>query len=153
MEHAAGIAFILNALTNPEFGAIKSLTEIDAVGHRVVHGGEKFSESVLIDKNVVDMIVACNDLAPLHNPANLKGINAISAILPECTSGSGIRYGFPPNNACLRIHVRIALLIVRKIRCSQIRFSRDKPPLRITSSLRIFRCSIRKTTHYYLPYR
>ena len=82
-EHAAGIAFILNALTNPEFGAIKSLTEIDAVGHRVVHGGEKFSESVLIDKNVIDMIVACNDLAPLHNPANLKGINAISAILPD----------------------------------------------------------------------
>lgn len=82
-EHTAGIEFILKTLTSPEYGAIKSLDEINAVGHRVVHGGEAFSKSVLIDKEVTDMIVACSDLAPLHNPANLKGINAISDILPD----------------------------------------------------------------------
>ena len=82
-EHTAGIEFILNTLVSPEYGAIKSLDEINAVGHRMVHGGERFSESVLLNKEVLDAIIACNDLAPLHNPANLKGVNAVSAILPN----------------------------------------------------------------------
>ncbi len=82
-EHTAGVEFILNTLTSAEYGAIKSLDEINAVGHRMVHGGEKFSESVLLTKEVLDAFTACNDLAPLHNPANLKGVNAISAILPN----------------------------------------------------------------------
>ena len=82
-EHTAGIEFILNTLVSPEYGAIKSLDEINAVGHRMVHGGERFSESVLLNKEVLDAFIACNDLAPLHNPANLKGVNAVSAILPN----------------------------------------------------------------------
>lgn len=82
-EHTAGIEFILNTLVSPEYGAIKSLDEINAVGHRMVHGGECFSESVLLNKEVLDAFIACNDLAPLHNPANLKGVNAVSAILPN----------------------------------------------------------------------
>jgi acetate kinase len=82
-EHTAGIEFILNTLVSPEYGAIKSLEEINAVGHRMVHGGERFSESVKLDKEVLDAFAACNDLAPLHNPANLKGVNAVSAILPN----------------------------------------------------------------------
>ncbi|HIT83530.1 MAG TPA: acetate kinase, partial [Candidatus Avibacteroides faecavium] len=82
-EHTAGVEFIFEVLTNPEYGCIKSLNEINAVGHRLVHGGERFSKSVLITKEVIDMIVACSDLAPLHNPANLKGVNAISKILPD----------------------------------------------------------------------
>lgn len=82
-EHTAGIEFILNTLVIPEYGAIKSLDEINAVGHRMVHGGERFSESVLLNKEVLDAFIACNDLAPLHNPANLKGVNAVSAILPN----------------------------------------------------------------------
>ncbi len=82
-EHTVGVEFILNTLVSPEYGAIKSLDEIDAVGHRMVHGGEKFSESVLLTKEVLDAFTACNDLAPLHNPANLKGVNAVSAILPN----------------------------------------------------------------------
>lgn len=82
-EHTAGIEFILNILVSPEYGAIKSLDEINAVGHRMVHGGERFSESVLLNKEVLDAFIACNDLAPLHNPANLKGVNAVSAILPN----------------------------------------------------------------------
>ena len=82
-EHTAGIEFILNTLVSAEYGAIKSLEEINAVGHRMVHGGERFSESVLLTKEVLDAFAACNDLAPLHNPANLKGVNAVSAILPN----------------------------------------------------------------------
>lgn len=82
-EHTAGIEFILNTLVSPEYGAIKSLDEINAVCHRMVHGGERFSESVLLNKEVLDAFIACNDLAPLHNPANLKGVNAVSAILPN----------------------------------------------------------------------
>ena len=82
-EHTVGVEFILNTLISPEYGAIKSLDEINAVGHRMVHGGERFSESVLLNKEVLDAFIACNDLAPLHNPANLKGVNAVSAILPN----------------------------------------------------------------------
>jgi len=83
-EHTAGVEFILKVLTSKEaYGTIKSLKEIDAVGHRMVHGGEKFSKSVLLTKDVLDAFKACNDLAPLHNPANLKGVEAIKAILPD----------------------------------------------------------------------
>src|SRR5574344_2136457 len=81
-EHTVGVEFILETLTNSEYGAIKSLDEIKAVGHRMVHGGEKFSKSVLLNEEVLKEFAACNDLAPLHNPANLKGVNAITAILP-----------------------------------------------------------------------
>ena len=82
-EHTTGIDFILNTLVSEEYGAIKSLDEINAVGHRMVHGGEKFAKSVLIDQEVLDTFIACSDLAPLHNPANLKGVNAVTAILPN----------------------------------------------------------------------
>ena len=82
-EHTVGIEFILDTLTSAEYGAIKSLDEINAVGHRMVHGGEKFSKSMLLTQEVLDAFTACNDLAPLHNPANLKGVNAVTAILPN----------------------------------------------------------------------
>ncbi len=82
-EHTAGVEFILQTLTGAEYGVVKSMDEIDAVGHRMVHGGEKFSQSVLLTPEVLEAFTACNDLAPLHNPANLKGVNAISAILPN----------------------------------------------------------------------
>lgn len=81
-EHTVGIRLILNALVDEKIGCIKSLKEIDAVGHRVVHGGEKFNKSVLITEEVKQMVVECTDLAPLHNPANLKGINSIEQELP-----------------------------------------------------------------------
>ena len=82
-EHTAGVELIRKTLVDPQYGAIKSLNEINAVGHRMVHGGERFSKSVLLNKEVLEAFAACNDLAPLHNPANLKGVNAISAILPD----------------------------------------------------------------------
>ncbi|MDR0658762.1 MAG: acetate kinase [Mediterranea sp.] len=82
-EHTVGIEFILEILTSERYGCIASLNEIAAVGHRVVHGGEKFNSSVLITQEVIDQMVECSDLAPLHNPANLKGIHTISRLLPN----------------------------------------------------------------------
>ena len=81
-EHTVGIELILSTLVDAELGCLSSLSEIDAVGHRVVHGGEKFNKSVLITDEVLAMISNCVELAPLHNPANLKGIDAISKTLP-----------------------------------------------------------------------
>ena len=81
-EHTVGIQLILQTLIDPKIGCIKDLKEINAVGHRVVHGGEQFASSVLITDEVKAMIVKCSDLAPLHNPANLKGIEAIEQTLP-----------------------------------------------------------------------
>ena len=81
-EHNAAIEFILSVLTDDQYGCIKSFNEIDAVGHRVVHGGEAFSSSVEITSEVIGKMVECIDLAPLHNPPNLKGIRAMSALIP-----------------------------------------------------------------------
>ena len=81
-EHNAAIQFILGVLTDEKYGCIKSYSEIDAVGHRVVHGGEQFSSSVEITSEVIGKVVECIDLAPLHNPPNLKGIRAMSALIP-----------------------------------------------------------------------
>ena len=75
-DHTEAIRLVLEALTNPKTGVVRSLDEIGAVGHRVVHGGEKFAQSVIIDEEVMAAVEECNDLAPLHNPANLIGINA-----------------------------------------------------------------------------
>ncbi|MDR0894605.1 MAG: acetate kinase [Prevotellaceae bacterium] len=82
-EHTAGVEFILQTLIHPEYGAIGSFDEIDAVGHRMVHAGETFSKSQRLTDEVLEAFRACNDLAPLHNPANLKGVDAIASILPD----------------------------------------------------------------------
>ena len=81
-EHTEGVKFIFSLLTDPEIGVIKSLDEIDAVGHRMVHGGEKFNKSVVLTDEVLKTFEECIDLAPLHNPANLKGVEAVSELMP-----------------------------------------------------------------------
>ena len=83
LEHRAGIEYILGVLLSEKYGCIKSLDEIEAVGHRVVHGGERFNKSVLINEEVIQMLNDCIELAPLHNPPNLKGIYAIQELMPE----------------------------------------------------------------------
>jgi acetate kinase len=83
LEHQAGIEYILGVITNKKYGCIASLREIDAVGHRVVHGGEKFNSSVLITDEVIQKIIECIELAPLHNPPNLNGILAIRELMPD----------------------------------------------------------------------
>ena len=80
--HKEAIQMVLDALVNDKTGAIKSLSEVNAVGHRIVHGGEKFASSVVITDEVLEAVAQCNDLAPLHNPANLIGINACKELMP-----------------------------------------------------------------------
>ena len=80
--HKEGIQMVLDALVNPKTGAVKSLSEIDAVGHRVVHGGEKFAQSVVLNEEVLAKVEECNELAPLHNPANLIGIRVCQELMP-----------------------------------------------------------------------
>lgn len=82
-NHTAAIQLVLNALTNEETGVVKDLKEIGAVGHRIVHGGEKFANATLINEEVLQAIEECNDLAPLHNPANLIGIRACMELMPD----------------------------------------------------------------------
>ena len=81
--HSEAIQAVLNALVDPQNGVIASMEEIDAVGHRVVHGGEKFAKSVKIDAAVMEAIEECNPLAPLHNPANIIGIKACQKLMPN----------------------------------------------------------------------
>lgn len=82
-EHTRGVQYIFEQLTCGDYAVLKDVREIDAVGHRMVHGGEKFNQSVLISDEVMRDFAACNDLAPLHNPANIKGVNAVSVLLPD----------------------------------------------------------------------
>ena len=81
-DHTEAIRLVLAALTNDKTGVVKSLDEIGAVGHRIVHGGEKFTSSAIITDEVIEAIKECNDLAPLHNPANLIGIDACKTLMP-----------------------------------------------------------------------
>ena len=96
---------VLAALTDAEHGVIRDMSEISAVGHRVVHGGEFFSKSVIIDDNVKKAIDQCVPLAPLHNPPNLIGIDACEKAMPGC----GIRYGISSDHAAGGLYVRFAL--------------------------------------------
>lgn len=81
-NHTAAVKYVIEKLVDKEVGVVASLDEIGAVGHRIVHGGEKFASSVVIDDEVIKAVEECNDLAPLHNPANLIGINSCKEIMP-----------------------------------------------------------------------
>lgn len=81
-DHKKAVSLVIGALTDEKTGVLSSLSEIDAVGHRLVHGGEKFASSTLINEEVIAAITECNDLAPLHNPANLIGIRACQELMP-----------------------------------------------------------------------
>ncbi|NOZ46524.1 MAG: acetate kinase [Chlorobi bacterium] len=83
LDHQSGIEYILGLLTSKKHGCISNLNEINAVGHRVAHGGEQFKQSAYIDDNVIQQISKCIELAPLHNPANLKGIEAMKNLMPN----------------------------------------------------------------------
>ena len=83
LDHQAGIEFVLGVITHKEYGCVSDMNEIGAVGHRVVHAGEKYNGSVAITKEVIDALEECIDLAPLHNPPNLEGIYAITKLLPD----------------------------------------------------------------------
>ena len=82
LDHTEAIDFTLKQLVNPEYKVIDSLDEINAIGHRLVHGGEKIKESTIIDENVINIVKECTDLAPLHNPAGIMGIEACQKVMP-----------------------------------------------------------------------
>ena len=82
-DHKAAVGVLLNMLVDPERGVLKDFSEIDVVGHRLVHGGEKFTGSVVITGEVIQAMTECNDLAPLHNPANLVGVAACRELMPD----------------------------------------------------------------------
>ncbi len=82
-EHTAGVKLIFKMLMDPEIGVIKSLDEIDAVGHRMLHAGSKITKSSMLTDEVLEIFASCNDLGPLHNPANLKGVNAVKELVPN----------------------------------------------------------------------
>lgn len=82
-DHVQAVKMVIDALVHPEYGVIKDMSEISAVGHRVVHGGERFSSSVIIDDDVMEAIRANINLAPLHNPANITGIEACKKVMPN----------------------------------------------------------------------
>ena len=82
-DHNDAVKLVIEALTDPKTGAISSMKEIEAVGHRMVHGGERFASSVLINEDVMKGVEACNDLAPLHNPANIIGVRACQNAMPN----------------------------------------------------------------------
>lgn len=82
-DHTVAVSLVIEQLTDAEHGVIQSLAEIGAVGHRIVHGGEKFSSAVVLDEAVIAEIEKCNDLAPLHNPANIIGIRSCQKLMPE----------------------------------------------------------------------
>ena len=108
-NHSVSVKMVLDALTNPEYGVVKSMKEINAVGHRVVHGGEYFANSVIITPEVIEAIEKCCDLAPLHNPDRYPCLRRNHA---RRTSGSSIRYSFPSDNARKSLYVRSALRIL-----------------------------------------
>lgn len=82
LDHKIGVEYILGILTNEKHGCMKNLEELDAVGHRVVHGGERFNSSALLTEEILDEVTKCIDIAPLHNPPNLKGIRAMEELIP-----------------------------------------------------------------------
>ena len=132
-EHTEGVKFIFSLLTDPEIGVIKELSEIDAVGHRMVHGGEKFNKSVLLTDEVLKAFEECSDLAPLHNPANLKGVRAVQELMPGLPQVGVFDTAFPPDHARLRLHVRHTIRALREVRHTPLRLPRHEPPLRVAA--------------------
>ncbi len=111
-DHKEGVNFVFKCLLDPEIGAIKDLKEIDAVGHRVVQGGDKFKESVIVDKSVEDGIEELCDLAPVHNAGHLKGIRAVDCFDAWYSSGLCVRQRIPQHNARLRLPLCHSLRVV-----------------------------------------
>ena len=136
-EHTTGVQFIFDTLTNAEYGAVSNLHEIKAVGHRVLHGGTKFSGSVLIDDAVIAAVEECCDLGPLHNPANLKGIYAVQKLLPEVPQVAVFDTAFHqtmPDYAYL-YPIPYTLQVFRKIRYPSLWFPRNFSPLRFKACM------------------
>jgi acetate kinase len=109
-DHSVAVKMLLDKLT--KFNIIKDLNEIDGIGHRVVHGGEKFSDSVLLTDEMIHEIEEISELAPLHNPANIVGIKAFKEVLPNVPADGRVRYGIPSNDAGAILSIQSAIRIL-----------------------------------------
>ena len=108
-DHTAAMELVSKALLDEEYGVIKSMDEVYAVGHRVLHGGRHFSQSMVINDEVMDAIRENIVLGPLHNPANIMGIEACQRLMPGKPNVSVVRHRISPDDARARIHLCIAL--------------------------------------------
>ena len=129
-HHKMAMQLVREALTDPARGILKDLAEIAGVGHRVVHGGEHYAASVVIDEAVVKAVEECADLAPLHNPPNLSGIREAQAVLPDVKQVAVFDTAFHQTHAPGRLPLRPALRAVREVPHPPLRLPRHQPPLR-----------------------
>ncbi len=127
---------MFKVLTDPEKGVIRNLDEIDAVGHRVVHGMEYFNKSVLITPEVIARVKNAIPVAPLHNPANITGIEAILDLLPEVPQVGSLRHSLPSDHARESLHVCPSYEDYEKYGIRRYGFPRHKPPLRVAPRMR-----------------
>ena len=127
--HKEAIQMVLDALTNDKTGAIGSLKEVNAIGHRVVHGGEKFASSAVITDEMIKAVEECNDLAPLHNPANLIGIRVCAELMPGVPQVGVFDTAFHQTMPAKAYLYGLPLDF-----CKKIRFPRNIPQLRIQES-------------------
>ena len=141
-DHKEGVNMVFSVLLDKEIGAIKSLDEIDAVGHRIVQGGDKFCQSVIVDQSVEDGIEELCDLAPVHNAGHLK-----------CAAGVRVRQRIPLYNARLRLSVCRALRALREVSRAPLWFPRHQPPLCVPPCVRDVRQGHKDSEDYHLPYR
>ena len=128
---------VLDALTNDKTGAIKSLKEVDAIGHRIVHGGEKFASSAVITDEMIAAVEECNDLAPLHNPANLIGIRVCSELMPGVPQVGVFDTAFHQTMPAKAYLYGLPIEYYEKLQSKKIWFPRNLPQLRIQTCCRI----------------
>jgi len=148
--HSEAIQTVLNALVDPKNGVIGSMKEIDAVGHRVVHGGEKFAQSVLITDEVMAAIEECNPLAPLHNPANLMGIEVAEKLFPGVPNVAVFDTEF--GMAMPQEHVRPALRDLRRDAHPPLRLPRHLSQVHRQEDRRIpGQAPVRAALHHHAP--
>ena len=151
LNHSVAIEMVLNLLLSPQHGVIRQKSEIDGIGHRVVHGGEDFSESVLITDKVKATIRKCIQFAPLHNPHNLKGIEACEALLPGVPQVGVFDTAFHQTIPPKAYHLRAALRPLPEAEHPALRIPRHLPQLRGPQGRRDPRPADREAQPHHLP--
>ncbi len=151
LDHIAGIAYVISILLSPNHGVIKDKSEIHAVGHRVVHGGERFTESILINSEVLSEIRNLIDIAPLHNPHNHPRNSGLRKTLPGLPQVAVFDTAFHHQDAADGLYLRPSSSDVQKLRYSPVRFPRNITFLCGSSGRRNARQTDRRIENYHLP--
>ena len=152
-NHEDGIKLVLDQLLDANYGVIKDLKEIDAIGHRVVHGGEKFSDSVIITDEVIDTMKECIPLAPLHNPAGITGIEACRKVLPEVPMVGVFDTAFIKHFQKKHIFMQFHMNIMRNIEFVNMVSTEHLINLFQEEVARTYGKTIRRFKNGYMPFR